>query len=123
MKVAVAIAADPGKGEESLGRAFNGLALAADALRQGDEVKVLFIGAGTRWPAELSRLSHPAHVLYTSVREAVAGASAGCAVVFGAAEEVKKVGLPELTDNPLPGTPGLASLRRYLDSGWQTLVF
>jgi len=123
MKLAVAIAADPSKGEESLGRAFNGLALAADALRQGDEVEVLFIGAGTRWPAELSRISHPAHALYASVREAVAGASAGCAVVFGAAEEVKKVGLPELSDNPVPGTAGLASLRRYLDSGWQTLVF
>lgn len=123
MKLAVAIAADPSKGEESLGRAFNGLALAADGVRNGDEVQVLFIGAGTRWPAELSRLSHPAHGLYTSVREAVAGASAGCALVFGAAEQVKEVGLRQLTDNPLPGTPGLASLRRYLDAGWQTLVF
>jgi hypothetical protein len=123
MKLAVAIAADPSRGEESLGRVFNGLALAADALRQGDEVEVLFIGAGTRWPAELSRLSHPANALYTTVREAVAGASAGCALVFGAAEQVKEVGLRQLTDNPVPGTPGLASLRRYLDSGWQTLVF
>ena len=123
MKLAVAIAADPSKGEESLGRAFNGLALAADGVRNGDEVQVLFIGAGTRWPAELSKLSHPAHGLYTSVREVVAGASAGCALVFGAAEQVKDVGLRQLTDNPLPGTPGLASLRRYLDAGWQTLVF
>ena len=123
MKLAVAIAADPSKGEESLGRALNGLALASDAMRHGDEVEVLFIGTGTRWPAELSRLSHPGNVLYTSVRAAVAGASAGCALVFGAAEQIKEIGLPQLTDNPLPGTPGLASLRRYLDSGWQTLVF
>jgi hypothetical protein len=123
MKLAVAIAANPSTGEEALGRAFNGLALAADALRNGDEVQVLFIGAGTRWPAELSKLSHPVHGLYASVREAVAGASAGCALVFGAAELIKEIGLRQLTDNPLPGTPGLASLRRYLDAGWKTLVF
>ena len=123
MKLAVVIAADPSKGEEPLGRVFNGLALAADALRHGDEVEVVFVGAGTRWPAELARLSHPAHGLFTSVREAIAGASAGCALVFGAREQVEEAGLRQLTDNPLPGTPGLASLRRYLDSGWQALVF
>jgi len=123
MKLAVAIAADPSRGEESLGRAFNALALVAEALGRGDEVNLLFIGAGTRWPAELSRLSHPANGLYTSVREAVAGASAGCAVVFGAAEEIQEVGLPRLTDNAVPGTPGLASLRQYIASGWETLVF
>jgi hypothetical protein len=123
MKLAVAIAADPSKGDEALGRAFNALALAAEAVRRGDEVNVVFVGAGTRWPAELSQLSHPAHALYESVREVVAGASCGCAAVFGASEDVKACGVAEVKDNAVPGTPGLASLRRYLASGWQTLVF
>jgi hypothetical protein len=43
--------------------------------------------------------------------------------VFGAANEVAACGLPEIKDNALPGTPGLASIRRYLAEGWQTQVF
>lgn len=123
MKLAVIITADPKNGEEALGRVFNALALAAEAKQKEDEVEVLFIGAGTRWPAELTRLGHPAHGLYDAVRTEVVGASCGCAAVFGATDEVRACGLPELKDHALPGTPGLASVRRYVAEGWQTLVF
>jgi hypothetical protein len=123
MKLALIISSDPKNGEESLGRAFNALALAAEAQARGDEVNVLFVGAGTRWPAELTKLSHPANQLYNAVRPSVTGASCGCAAVFGAAKEVAACGLPEIKDHALPGTPGLASIRRYLAEGWQTLVF
>ena len=123
MKLALIISSDPKNGEESLGRAFNALALAAEAQARGDEVNVLFVGAGTRWPAELTKLSHPANQLYNAVRPSVTGASCGCAAVFGAAKEVAACGLPEIKDHALPGTPGLASIRKYLAEGWQTLVF
>jgi hypothetical protein len=86
MKLAVVIVSDPKAGEEALGRVFNGLALAADARVQGDEVTIVFAGAGTRWPEELTKLGHPAKALYESVRPNVAGASCGCAAVFGATE-------------------------------------
>jgi len=43
--------------------------------------------------------------------------------VFGTAKEVAACDLPEIKDNALPGTPGLASIRRYLAEGWQTQVF
>jgi len=43
--------------------------------------------------------------------------------VFGATKDVAACGLPEIKDHALPGTPGLASIRRYLAEGWQTLVF
>lgn len=59
MKHAILILSDPNAGEEALGRAFNGLAFAADAAGAGDEVRVVFAGAGTRWPAELTKLGHP----------------------------------------------------------------
>jgi hypothetical protein len=123
MKFAVVIVSDPKGGDEALGRAFNGLALAAEAQGRGDEVEVVFAGAGTRWPPELSKLGHPAHALYDAVRPVIAGASCGCAAVFGASEGVSACGLEPLKDYALPGTPGLASLRRYLTGGWQTMVF
>lgn len=123
MKLAVIITSDPKAGEEALGRAFNALALASEAQRKGDDVQVVFAGAGTRWPAELGKLANPAHALYESVRATVAGASCACAAVFGAADDVRACEVPELKENDLPGTPGLVSLRRYLADGWQTLVF
>lgn len=123
MKIAVVIVSDPRGGDEALGRAFNGLALAADASAHGDEVSVVFAGAGTRWPAELTRLAHPAHGLYSAVRPLVAGASCACAEVFGATEGVRQAEVPELKDNRLPGTQGLASVRRLVADGYQTVVF
>src|SRR5262245_57551756 len=106
MKIAIIVTSDPKNGDEALGRAFNALALAAEAQTKGDEVNVVFVGAGTRWPAEFTRLSHPANKLYNSVLPSIAGASTGCAAVFGATNEVAACGLPELKDHALPGTPG-----------------
>lgn len=124
MKTAILIMSDPKSGsEEALGRVFNALALASESKQKGDEVAVVFNGAGTRWPAELSKLSHPANALYNSVRDVVQGASCGCADVFGAKESVESCGVPLKKDNALAGTSGLLSLRRYLAEGWNTVVF
>ncbi len=124
MKLAIAILSDPKSGsEESLGRLFNGLALAHDARTKGDDVAVLFAGAGTRWPGELTKLSHPARGLYDGVRDLVRGASCGCAEVFGATKGVEACGVPMLRDNPLPSTPGLASLRDLVVQGYTVQVF
>jgi hypothetical protein len=86
-------------------------------------VAVVFNGAGTRWPAELTKLSHPANGLYNSVRDVMQGVSCGCADVFGATESVKSCELPIVKDHALAGTAGLLSLRRYLAEGWNTIVF
>jgi hypothetical protein len=123
MKTAILILSDPKAGEEALGRMFNGLALAAEAIQAGDQTEIVFTGAGTRWPGELSKLTHPAHELYETVLPSVAGACNHCAIVFGAEGIVKSCGLPSLKDNQLAGTHGLASIRRYLAEGWQTVVF
>ena len=61
MKTAIIILSDPKAGEDALGRMFNGLALAAEAVKAGDETEIVFTGAGTRWPTELSKPTHPAH--------------------------------------------------------------
>lgn len=123
MKLAIFILSDPKNGDEATGRVFNALATAAEALAAGDQVEIVFQGAGTRWPKELTQLSHPANGLYNAVRPAVVGASCGCAAVFGSTADVKGCGLAEIKDHALPGTPGLASFRRYLVDGWSTLLF
>jgi hypothetical protein len=122
-KTAIVILSDPRAGDEALGRAFNALALAEECLKCGDEVEVVFNGAGTRWPEELSKVSHPANGLYNAVREAVKGVSCACAGVFGASKGAEACGVPMLKDKALPGTPGLSNLRRYLAEGWQTVLF
>ena len=124
MKTAIVILSDPKSGtDESLGRLLNALALAHESRDAGDEVEIVFKGAGTRWPGELAKLSHPAHERYQSVRESVKGCSLGCALKYGAKEEVEAAGVALLADAPLPGTPGVAGLRRYQTEGWSVVTF
>ena len=124
MKTAIVIMSDPKAGsDESLGRLNNALAFAHESRAAGDEVEVVFKGAGTRWPAELAKLGHPAHERYQSVRESVKGASLGCAIKFGAQAGNEEACVPLLSDTALPGTPGIAGLRNYFSNGWNVTVF
>ena len=123
MKLALIILSDPKGGDEALGRVFNALAIAHEGLQQGDEVEIVFNGAGSRWPEELAKVSHPANGLYNLVREAVKGVSCGCAAVFGATKGVEVCGVPLLKEKALAGTPGISNLRRYVADGWHTLIF
>ncbi len=104
MKIALIILSDPKGGDEALGRGFNALGVAQEGLQRADEVEIVFNGAGTRWPEELSKVSHPANGLYNSVRESVKGASCRCAAVFGATSGVEAYGVPLLKDKALAGT-------------------
>ncbi len=124
MKAAVIVMSDPKNGsEESLGRLFNALASAYDFKQQGDDVTILFQGAGTRWVGELARPDHPAHGLFEAVRDRVAGVSCGCADVFGAAEAAERNGFALIKENAVPTTSGLPSLRRLTSEGYTVLTF
>lgn len=60
MKAAIVILSDPGNGsEEALGRLLNGLAAAYDYNQRGQEVTVLFQGAGTAGRANWSKRTIP----------------------------------------------------------------
>jgi hypothetical protein len=124
MKVTIAIFSDPKNGsEEALGRVFNGLAAAYDFKQGGDDVSVVFQGAGTRWIGELTKKDHPAHELFEAVKDQVAGVSCGCADVFGGAEEAQKSGFDLIKNNPIPGTSGLTSFRTLISEGSTVLTF
>ena len=124
MKSAIIIMSDPKSGsEEALGRLFNGLATAYDFKQNGDEVSILFSGAGTRWAGEISKADHPAHQLYQTVKDKVAGISCACADVFGAKDEAVKNGFDLITDNAIPGTSGLPSLQQLTRDGYNVMLF
>ncbi len=124
MKTAIVLFSDPASGsEEALGRAFNALAVAYDYKQHGEEVSIYFQGAGTRWPGVLSKPDHPAHNLYEAVKDTVAGISCGCSDVFGARAEAENSGFALLTENSVPGTTGLPSLRRIAQEGYTVLTF
>lgn len=123
-KTAIFIFSDPkAGGEEALGRAFNGLAAAYDIKQSGGEVSVTFQGTGTRWPALISQAGHPLHDLYNLVKTSIAGVSCGCADVFGAAEGAKACGMPSISENPVPGTTGLAGFGKLVKFGTTVLIF
>ena len=123
MKLAVILISNPDGGDESLARLFNALTLAYEARQAGDDVAITFVGTGTKWPEQLSKIGHPGNNLYNEVRDLVKGASRSCALKWGATESVQANGLKLLDDNKIPGTVGGASIRHYLADGWQTLVF
>ena len=124
LKAAIVVLSDPKSGsqEEALGRAFSALAAAYDFKQRGDDVSVLFQGAGTRWIGELNKEDHPAHALYKEVEDTSAGVSCGCDDVFGGREEAESSGLELITDNPVPGTTGLPSLAALINEGRSVLT-
>lgn len=124
MKTAIIILSDPKSGgDEALGRLFNGLAAAYDFKQKGDDVTVLFQGAGTRWASYLTNEAHPAHQLYKAVADRIAGVSCGCADVFGAHDDAVKSGFDLIKGNAVPGTSGLPSLQKLVAGGHQVMIF
>lgn len=122
-KTAIVVLSDPRAGDEALGRVFNALAATYDFKQNHQDVELLFQGAGTRWTGLLTKADHPAHALYKAVEDKVAGVSAGCAVVFGATRDAEENGFSLITNNPVPGTPGLPSLATYAAQGYSILTF
>jgi len=124
MKYAVVILSDPNAGtEEALARVYNGCAFAYDCKQQGDDVVIIFLGTGSRWPTELEKQDHPAHKVYERVKDKILGVSSECAVVFGVESEIKSLGYELLTDNNLPETSGLASIRNLTSKRYDVMTF
>lgn len=75
---------------EHLGRIFNALTAVKEYKEAGDDVRLIFDGAGTKWVGVLGNTEHQAHGPYESVKEKIAGACAFCSGVFGATEQVRR---------------------------------
>ena len=115
-KVLVLVLADvETKGD--LGRVVNALQTAKEFKEAGDEVRLVFDGAGTRWIGELGSTEHKYHSLFESVKDR-AGACSYCARAFGvkaAVEEQQVTLLDEFDGHP--------SLRTAVNDGYHVISF
>ncbi|MBL4753410.1 MAG: DsrE family protein [Flavobacteriales bacterium] len=119
-KTAIVVLSEPKAGsEEALGRVFNALAAAYDFKTAGEEVQILFQGAGTRWPEQLQKEDHPGNALYKAVEDNISGVSCACSEVFGA----NASGLDLVVGNQVPGTTGLPSFVNLQKEGYNILTF
>lgn len=124
MKTAIVVFSDPRAGtEEALGRLFNSLFLTWELKQKGQQVALIFQGAGTRWASEVVRPDHPARELYSLVEDKVAGVCGGCADVFGARDSATAAGAKLVREAMIPGTTGVIDLSRYLDEGYRLVTF
>ncbi len=91
-KVGVVVLAS-GESPESLGRVVNALMVARELKDAGDEVAVVFDGAGTRAASSFADSSHDYNELFERVRDKVSGACEYCAGAFQVKEEVQQAGI------------------------------
>ena len=123
-KTAIVVFSDPKAGsEEALGRLFNAMFLTLELKEKGQEVSLIFQGAGTRWPGEITNPSHSAHGLYHAVADKMDGVCGGCADVFGATASVKAAGMKLIREREIPGVGGIIDLSRYIDDGYRLVAF
>jgi hypothetical protein len=122
-KTAVVVLSDPSGGDEAVGRVFNALAAAKDFAETGNEVTVLFQGAGTRWAGVLADPGHPLHGLYTAVWPSIAGVSDACATFFDARDGAVAAGLDAVAEHHVDGFGDLPSLAALAADGFAVLTF
>ncbi len=116
-KIAVVVLADIETHAE-MGRIANALELAKEAKEAGDEVRVVFDGAGTRWVPELADSEHPLNKPYAAIRDVVSEACAFCAAAFEVKEQVQQAGIPLLSEYE-----GHPSLRGAIADGFSVITF
>lgn len=116
-KIAIVLLADT-ETHGDLGRAVNALEVAKEFQEAGDEVAIVFDGAGTKWVPALDDPNHKAHPLWNAVKGSVAGACAYCSGAFGAKRGVEAAGVTLLDD--FDQHP---SLRGYAERGYTILTF
>ena len=117
IKAAVIVLADT-ETHGDLGRVVNAMMTAKELIEAGDDVELLFDGAGTQWPGILADPDHKSHRLFAQVREVISGACAHCSRAFEAEEGVRRAELPFLEEYK-----GHPSIRRLLQEGRQVLTF
>ncbi len=117
MKAAIVVLADT-TSHGDLGRVVNALETVKEFKEAGDDVMLIFDGAGTKWIATLSDVEHKRHALFEAVSDTVTGVCSYCAAAFGAKEDVLACGFRLLDE--FEGHP---SLRTLMAQGYQIITF
>jgi hypothetical protein len=105
-------------GHANVGRLVNGLETAREfATTDGDDVQLIFDGAGTEWIPELEDEDSDYHELYQSVREQSAVCDF-CSSAFGVEDAVADAGLVTLNDHD-----GHPSIRSLVNDEYEIITF
>jgi hypothetical protein len=117
LKVAVLVLADT-ETHVDRPRSANASTTTYEFKEAGDEVDLIFTGAGTKWVGELSDPDHRLHRAFEMVRDEVAGACRAFATAFGVREKVQTSGVSLLAEYK-----GHQSLRERVAQGYQVISF
>jgi hypothetical protein len=104
-----------GSGKSAVYRA---LMFADELLRAGDDVTIVFDGAGSTALAAILKPDSTLHRVWTKASPALRGVCSHCALSYGVKDELDAAGIPMLTDDK-----GHASLRALLLEGRQIITF
>ena len=116
-KAAVIILAGT-EGHDNLGRLVNGLQAAKEfAETDGDELELIFDGAGTQWIPELEDKDNDYHELYQEVKNDTSVCDY-CSGAFGVEDAVADAGLVTLDDQD-----GHPSIRSLVDDDYEIITF
>ncbi|MBW6489955.1 MAG: DsrE family protein [Lentimicrobium sp.] len=88
-----------------------------EALENGDELKFIFEGAGTKWIGEMEKEDHILHSMYTELKSKITGVCAYCAQAFGVKSEDEKAGLTLLDEYK-----NHSSLRNLFIEGYHVII-
>lgn len=116
-KAAILVLSDMER-REGLGRVLNALEATKELKEGGDEVELIFDGAGTTSAVAIACPDHDLHRLYTLVQDQITGVCRYCARAFGVFEEAEEIGftlLAEYDQHP--------SVRRLVTEGHEVITF
>lgn len=116
VKAAILVLAGTGS-HDDLGRLTNALQAAKEFDDAGDDVVVVFDGAGTQWIPELEDESHSAHALYETLKESIRVCDF-CADAFHVGDEVDESAAERVDE--FEGHP---SVRDLVVEGYEVLTF
>ena len=103
---------------EGTGRMANALTIVKEFHDAGDEVALIFDGAGVTWIPALADAEQKYHGMFEGVRDAVRGACLYCSRAYGVKDAVEAAGVPflgDFRDHP--------SIRSLVNDGYQVITF
>lgn len=100
-----------------LGRVTNALTAAKEFADAGDELEIIFDGAGTSWIPELESPDNPNNALYRSLTDHISVCDY-CANAFGVDEDVEAA--PVSIEDGFEGHP---SVRELVADGYEVITY
>lgn len=116
-KVAIVVFSDI-ENPEALGKLLNAFLLADESVENGDDLKIIFDGAGSKWIGDLEKKDHKLNSLYLDLKDEITGVCKFCSEAFGVKSQVEKAGvkfIDEYKSHP--------SLRNLITEGYSVLIF